>query len=80
MYEHPTPSNQRHIDDGTIEESKHNRKKAVTTTCNRKVGKVIISGKERDEEEWATLFVEVGFTSYHIRSIFGARALIEVYP
>ncbi|CAN0915187.1 Trans-resveratrol di-O-methyltransferase [Linum grandiflorum] len=38
------------------------------------------SGKERDEEEWAKIFVEAGFTRYHIRPIFGARSLIEVYP
>ncbi|CAN1797055.1 Trans-resveratrol di-O-methyltransferase [Linum perenne] len=41
---------------------------------------VNISGKERNEEEWAKLFIEAGFNSYHISPILGARAIIEVYP
>ncbi|CAN1123595.1 Trans-resveratrol di-O-methyltransferase, partial [Linum perenne] len=39
-----------------------------------------IDGKERNEEEWAKLFIEAGFRTYHISPIFGARSLIEVYP
>ncbi|CAI0552788.1 unnamed protein product [Linum tenue] len=41
---------------------------------------VCISGKERNEEEWAKLFSDAGFSSYHINPILGTRALIQVYP
>ncbi|XP_031251313.1 probable O-methyltransferase 3 [Pistacia vera] len=41
---------------------------------------VLVSGKERDEKEWAKLFLEAGFTRYKINPILGLRSLIEVYP
>ena len=39
-----------------------------------------ISGRERNEEEWAKLFKDAGFTYYKITPILGLRSLIEVYP
>ncbi|KAJ0110658.1 hypothetical protein Patl1_02355 [Pistacia atlantica] len=41
---------------------------------------VLVTGKERDEKEWAKLFLEAGFTRYKINPILGLRSLIEVYP
>ncbi|KAL4386363.1 hypothetical protein GQ457_09G027970 [Hibiscus cannabinus] len=38
------------------------------------------SGRQRQEEEWANLFVAAGFSDYKITPIFGVRSLIEVYP
>ncbi|KAJ3695248.1 hypothetical protein LUZ60_000625 [Juncus effusus] len=39
-----------------------------------------VTGKERDETEWATIFEEAGFSSYKIFQISGIRSIIEVYP
>ncbi|GLT51842.1 hypothetical protein SLA2020_252210 [Shorea laevis] len=41
---------------------------------------VLVTGKERNEEEWAKLFFEAGFNGYKILPILGVRSLIEVYP
>ncbi|KAL2483370.1 O-methyltransferase family protein [Forsythia ovata] len=41
---------------------------------------VDIAGKERDENEWAKLFYDAGFTHYKISPTLGLRSLIEVYP
>ncbi|KAE8671855.1 Trans-resveratrol di-O-methyltransferase [Hibiscus syriacus] len=41
---------------------------------------VLMTGKERHEEEWATLFSAAGFSGYKIIPIIGLRSLIEVYP
>ncbi|XP_039067283.1 probable O-methyltransferase 3 [Hibiscus syriacus] len=41
---------------------------------------VLMTGKERDEEEWAKLFSAAGFSGYKIIPILGLRSLIEVYP
>ncbi|XP_062113508.1 probable O-methyltransferase 3 [Humulus lupulus] len=40
----------------------------------------LLTGKERNEEEWAKLFKDAGFTHYKISPILGLRSLIEVYP
>ncbi|KAJ4723416.1 O-methyltransferase [Melia azedarach] len=41
---------------------------------------VLVTGKERDEKEWAKLFQEAGFSDYKITPILGLRSLIQVYP
>ncbi|CAI9089295.1 OLC1v1023847C1 [Oldenlandia corymbosa var. corymbosa] len=38
---------------------------------------VLVTGKERNEEEWANLFHEAGFNSYTITPLLGLRSLIE---
>ena len=38
------------------------------------------SGRERNEKEWNTLFLAVGFGHYTIIPILGLRSLIVVYP
>ncbi|KAI4306429.1 hypothetical protein L6164_029706 [Bauhinia variegata] len=40
----------------------------------------VVTGKEREEKEWESLFLEAGFSHYKITPIFGLRSLIEVYP
>ncbi|XP_030519187.2 probable O-methyltransferase 3 [Rhodamnia argentea] len=40
----------------------------------------LVSGRERNEREWAKLFVDAGFGEYKITPILGLRSLIEVYP
>ncbi|XP_020223920.1 probable O-methyltransferase 3 [Cajanus cajan] len=41
---------------------------------------VLVTGKERDEKEWAKLFFSAGFSNYKITPVLGLRSLIEVYP
>ncbi|KAL3741126.1 hypothetical protein ACJRO7_022267 [Eucalyptus globulus] len=40
----------------------------------------VTSGRERNEAEWAKLFVTAGFGDYKITPVLGLRSLIEVYP
>ncbi|KAM7277851.1 hypothetical protein ACFE04_004985 [Oxalis oulophora] len=41
----------------------------------------LVSGKERNEKEWAKLFTNAGFHHYNIYySTLGGRSIIEVYP
>ncbi|KAK9051267.1 hypothetical protein SSX86_027894 [Deinandra increscens subsp. villosa] len=39
-----------------------------------------LTGRERSEDDWAKLFLDVGFSNYKITPILGLRSLIEVYP
>ncbi|EEF39800.1 o-methyltransferase, putative [Ricinus communis] len=41
---------------------------------------LICTGKERNEEEWARLFLEAGFNHYKITATSGLNSIIEVYP
>ena len=41
---------------------------------------VFVTGKERNKNGWAKLFLEAGFSHYKIVSSFGMKSLIEVYP
>ncbi|KAL3374202.1 hypothetical protein AABB24_005922 [Solanum stoloniferum] len=41
---------------------------------------VHVSGKERNEQEWAKLFSDAGFSDYKISPILGLRSVIKVYP
>ncbi|KAH0689973.1 hypothetical protein KY289_017331 [Solanum tuberosum] len=41
---------------------------------------VHVSGKERNEQEWAKLFSDAGFSDYKISPILGLRSVMEVYP
>ncbi|MBA0880143.1 hypothetical protein Goshw_022082, partial [Gossypium schwendimanii] len=40
---------------------------------------VLVTEKERQEEEWAKLFFTVGFSNYKITPILGLRSLIQVF-
>ncbi|WKA05172.1 hypothetical protein VitviT2T_023153 [Vitis vinifera] len=40
----------------------------------------VLTGKQRNENEWKKLFVTAGFTHYKISAVLGFRSLIEVYP
>ena len=41
---------------------------------------VVVTGRERTEEDWEKLFKAAGFSDYKISPLFGLRSLIEVYP
>ncbi|MCD7467906.1 hypothetical protein HAX54_005608 [Datura stramonium] len=41
---------------------------------------VHVSGKERNQQDWAKLFVNAGFSDYHIIPTLGLRSIIEVFP
>ncbi|KAL2922127.1 Trans-resveratrol di-O-methyltransferase [Bienertia sinuspersici] len=40
----------------------------------------LFGGKERNEQEWKSLFTKAGFSHYNILPILGSRSVIEVYP
>ncbi|WCJ30893.1 Pluviatolide O-methyltransferase [Euphorbia peplus] len=40
---------------------------------------VLVSGIERNENQWAKIFFDAGFTSYKIHHVLGLRSLIEVF-
>ncbi|MCD7467907.1 hypothetical protein HAX54_005609 [Datura stramonium] len=41
---------------------------------------VVVSGKQRNQKEWAKLFFDAGFSDYNIIPILGLRSIIQVYP
>ncbi|KAI4322735.1 hypothetical protein L6164_022401 [Bauhinia variegata] len=41
---------------------------------------VLVTGKERNEKEWAKLIFSAGFSDYKITPVLGLRSLIEAYP
>ncbi|MED6126944.1 putative O-methyltransferase 3 [Stylosanthes scabra] len=41
---------------------------------------VLVTGKERNEKEWAKLIFSAGFNNYKITPILGLRSLVEIYP
>ncbi|XP_061338838.1 probable O-methyltransferase 3 [Gastrolobium bilobum] len=40
----------------------------------------LVTGKERNEKEWAKLFFSAGFSDYKITPVLGLKSLVEVYP
>ena len=41
---------------------------------------VLVTGKERNEKEWAKLIFSAGFSDYKITPVLGLRSLIEAFP
>ena len=41
---------------------------------------VYTRGRQRDENEWSSIFAKAGFSDYKIVKKLGARGVIEVYP
>ncbi|WCJ30892.1 O-methyltransferase family protein [Euphorbia peplus] len=41
---------------------------------------MVVTGKERDEKEWAKLFSDAGFSNYKITASLSLRSIIQVYP
>lgn len=41
---------------------------------------VCTRGRQRDENDWSTIFAKAGFSDYKIFKKLGARGIIEVYP
>lgn len=39
-----------------------------------------LTGRERSEKEWASLFFAAGFKSYKIHPVLRLRSVIEVFP
>ena len=40
---------------------------------------VLLTGRERNEKDWAKLFVQAGFCDYKVTPVLGLRSLIEIY-
>ena len=41
---------------------------------------VCTRGRQRDENDWSTIFTKAGFSDYKIIKKLGPRGVIEVYP
>ncbi|KAL2483378.1 O-methyltransferase family protein [Forsythia ovata] len=41
---------------------------------------VLVSGRERNEKEWAKIFYDASFNNYKITHSLGLRSVIEIYP
>ena len=41
---------------------------------------ILVTGKERNKNEWSKLFSDAGFSNYKITPILGLRSIIEVFP
>ncbi|MCD7471930.1 hypothetical protein HAX54_012726 [Datura stramonium] len=39
-----------------------------------------VPGKERNQQDWAKLFFDAGFSDYNIIPMLGLRSIIEVFP
>ncbi|GAV75962.1 Methyltransf_2 domain-containing protein/Dimerisation domain-containing protein [Cephalotus follicularis] len=64
-----------------ITESKVGDKKSIETQLFFDMEMTaIVRGRERNEKEWAKLFLDAGFRDYKITPILGLRSLIEIYP
>ncbi|KAI9082926.1 hypothetical protein K1719_035069 [Acacia pycnantha] len=58
------------IDDGTVE----------TQLFFDMLMMVLVTGKERNEKEWAELIFSAGFSDYKTSLVLGLRSLIEAFP
>ncbi|CAI9787644.1 unnamed protein product [Fraxinus pennsylvanica] len=62
------------VDDGKVDD------KAIETQLFFDMEMMVhVTGRERNEKEWAKLFHEAGFTYYKITPVLGLRSVIEVY-
>ncbi|KAK4706463.1 hypothetical protein R3W88_033981 [Solanum pinnatisectum] len=66
--------------DIVIDNEKRDNKSFETQLFSDVLMMVHVSGKERNEQEWAKLFSDSGFSHYKISHILGLRSVIEVYP
>lgn len=66
--------------DIVIDNQKGENKSFETQLFSDVLMMVHVSGKERNEQEWAKLFSNAGFSDYKISPILGLRSVIEVYP
>ncbi|KAF8043404.1 hypothetical protein BT93_A1667 [Corymbia citriodora subsp. variegata] len=68
------------IIDMVMENQKSDKEMMETQLFHDMLMMTLASGRERNETEWAKLFVTAGFGDYKITPVLGLRSLIEVYP
>ncbi|KAF8043365.1 hypothetical protein BT93_A1645 [Corymbia citriodora subsp. variegata] len=68
------------IIDMVMENQKSDKEMIETQLFYDMLMMTLASGRERNETEWAKLFVTAGFGDYKISPVLGLRSLIEVYP
>lgn len=68
------------IIDMVIENQNEDEKSIETQLFFDMLMMVLVTGRKRNEKEWAKLFLNAGFRDYKITPILGLRSLIEVYP
>ncbi|KAK6794829.1 hypothetical protein RDI58_008282 [Solanum bulbocastanum] len=66
--------------DIVIDNQKGDNKSFETQLFSDVLMMVHVSGKERNEQEWAKLFSDARFSDYKISPMLGLRSIIEVYP
>ncbi|XWS63451.1 hypothetical protein CRYUN_Cryun06bG0098200 [Craigia yunnanensis] len=68
------------IIDMVMENQKRDEESIETQLLFDMLMMVLVTGRERNEKEWAKLFFNTGFSDYKVTPILGLRSLIEVYP
>ena len=68
------------IIDMVMEDKKGDDKSVETQLFFDMLMMVGLTGKERNEKEWAKLIFSVGFSDYKIIPVLGLRSLIVIYP
>ncbi|XP_022874104.1 trans-resveratrol di-O-methyltransferase-like [Olea europaea var. sylvestris] len=68
------------IIDMIIDNQKEDNKAIETQLHFDMLMMALLTGRERNEKEFATIFYDAGFTRYKIIPILGLRSVIEVYP
>ncbi|KAH6798009.1 hypothetical protein C2S52_022563 [Perilla frutescens var. hirtella] len=66
--------------DMIVDGSKEKEKEIETQLHFDMIMMTFVTGKERSEKEWASLFFAAGFNNYKITPILGLRSVIEVFP
>ncbi|KAI4331090.1 hypothetical protein MLD38_029313 [Melastoma candidum] len=61
------------------DETEHDQTSLGRTIFTDFLMMVSVTGKERNEKEWARLFADTGFVDYRITPLIGSRSLIQVY-
>ncbi|KAK2632619.1 hypothetical protein EUGRSUZ_L01321 [Eucalyptus grandis] len=68
------------IIDMVMENTKSDKEMVETQLFYDMLMMTLAVGRERNQAEWAKLFIAAGFGDYKITPVLGLRSLIEVYP
>ncbi|KAG5224754.1 hypothetical protein OIU78_023028 [Salix suchowensis] len=68
------------IIDMVVENNKREARSTETQLFFDMLMMVVVTGKERNKNEWSKLFSDAGFSNFKISPVLGLRSLIEVYP
>ncbi|XP_054811301.1 probable O-methyltransferase 3 [Prosopis cineraria] len=63
-----------------IEHDKKDDKTIEAQLFSDMIMMALVTGRERNEKEWANLIITSGFSDYKVTPVLGIRSIIEVYP